>query len=463
MLRKLRITVAILVFCLLTFYFLDFAEVLPIEFHVLGHIQFIPALMSGSIAIIAGLIICTLLFGRIYCSTICPLGFLQDIIGRKTRNLSLPKLRWSIVAACFICFFSGFTVVVGILDPFSAYGRIAVHLFKPVYMFINNVLGISYKVEIVMFSIFSLVVAALTVIIIIALKGRTYCNTICPVGTILGFLSKYSLFKIRINGDCASCGICEKKCKASCIDAKNKTIDYSRCVNCFNCINNCNKKGISFSMLRKTEVDKSKRKFLLTGLAVAAVAPSAFAQSRSAISPPGAISAQRLLKTCTSCHLCVSKCPSKVLKPAFMEYGAGGIMQPVMSFEKGFCNFDCTICANICPSNALTPLTKEQKHRLQVGKVVFIPDLCVVHTDGTSCGACSEHCPTQAVKMIPYKNGLTEPFIDVDICVGCGGCEYICPVRPKRAIYVEGNKVHQQAKAFEVEQKEEKEITDFGF
>ena len=216
-------------------------------------------------------------------------------------------------------------------------------------------------------------------------------------------------------------------------------------------------------MLRKTEVDKSKRKFLLTGLAVAAVAPSAFAQSRSAISPPGAISAERLLKTCTSCHLCVSKCPSKVLKPAFMEYGAGGIMQPVMSFEKGFCNFDCTICANICPSNALTPLTKEQKHRLQVGKVVFIPDLCVVHTDGTSCGACSEHCPTQAVKMIPYKNGLTEPFIDVDICVGCGGCEYICPVRPKRAIYVEGNKVHQQAKAFEVEQKEEKEITDFGF
>jgi len=138
-------------------------------------------------------------------------------------------------------------------------------------------------------------------------------------------------------------------------------------------------------------------------------------------------------------------------------------MMPVMYFEKGFCNYDCTICTNVCPNNALTSLTMEQKHRLQVGKVVFVPELCVVNTKGTSCGACSEHCPTQAVKMVSYKNGLTIPFVDANICVGCGGCEFICPVRPNRAIYVEGNRVHQQARAFEVEKKEEKEITDFGF
>jgi formate hydrogenlyase subunit 6/NADH:ubiquinone oxidoreductase subunit I len=146
-----------------------------------------------------------------------------------------------------------------------------------------------------------------------------------------------------------------------------------------------------------------------------------------------------------------------------MEYGIGGMMMPMMSFEKGFCNFDCVICSRVCPSNALTPLAVEHKHRLQVGKVVFIPEICVVHKDGTSCGACSEHCPTQAVKMVPYKNGLTIPQIDADICVGCGGCEYICPTRPQRAIYVEGNKVHREAKAFEVEKNEVKEVTDFGF
>jgi formate hydrogenlyase subunit 6/NADH:ubiquinone oxidoreductase subunit I len=152
-----------------------------------------------------------------------------------------------------------------------------------------------------------------------------------------------------------------------------------------------------------------------------------------------------------------------VLKPSFTEYGAGGILIPIMDFERGFCNFDCTICTEVCPNNALTKLTKEQKHKLQVGRVVLKPELCIVHTQGWNCGACSEHCPTQAVKMIPYKDGLTTPFIDADICVGCGGCEFICPVRPQRAIYVEGNEVHRQARAFDVEEKDDKEITDFGF
>jgi ferredoxin len=423
------------------------------------------------------------------------MGIFQDIASRCSKKKSVYKknnflLRWSIVVISLILFLSGYTVIIGIIDPYSAYGRIAVHVFKPIYMFINNILAYAfnhfgnyafYRTEVVMLSVFSFIIALLTFAIVGVLawvNGRFYCNTICPVGTIFGFINKFSLFKIRINIDkCASCGICAKKCKASCIDAKTKSIDYTRCVNCFNCLNNCNKKAISFAIGKnKPEVhqavDKGKRKFLLTGLAAAIVAPVAvFAQVKTklsenrsnAISPPGAVSTERLLKHCTSCHLCISKCPSRVLKPAFMEYGISGMMMPVMYFEKGFCNFDCTACADVCPNKALTSLTVEQKHRLQVGRVVFKPELCIVHTEGTSCGACSEHCPTQAVKMIPYKDGLTMPFIDADICVGCGGCEFICPVRPERAIHVKGNNVHQQAKAFTVEKKEVKEITDFGF
>jgi len=482
MLKKLRVALSLFIFILLTFYFLDFAGILPTQFHALGHIQFIPALLSHNAGIIIFLAILVLLFGRIYCSTICPMGTLQDIISRKKKfayRKSNPILRWSIVAVCLILFFLGFTVVAGILDPYSMYGRIAVHLFKPIYMFANNILAsvfghfgnyAFYKTGIGILSAFSFAIALISFAAIGTLayaKGRLYCNTICPVGTIMGFLSKFSLFKIRINSDkCVSCGVCEKKCKASCIDAKAKTIDYSRCVNCFDCISNCNRKGISFSASHPL-VDKSKRNFLFAAIAAPAVLAKteikAASASKNVISPPGSVSAKRLLKHCSSCHLCVSKCPSHVLDPAFLEYGIGGMMMPKMSFEKGFCNFDCVICTRVCPNEALLPLSVEQKHKLQVGKVVFIPEICVVHTEGTSCGACSEHCPTQAVKMVPYKNGLTVPSIDEDICVGCGGCEYICPVRPKRAIYVEGNSEHKEAKAFESGEKKDVDIMDFGF
>lgn len=502
MLKILRTTAALVIFTLLSFYFLDFARILPRSFHVLSQIQFIPALLAVNIFVILAIFVFTLLFGRIYCSVICPMGIFQDIISRFSKLVNRkkkkyiyrknrPVLRWSVVGILLVLFMLRLTTWAGILDPYSAYGKMATHLFKPVYLLGNNILAsicnhfgnyTFYRVEIVMFGGFSFVVAMLIFLIIGILawkNGRLYCNTICPVGTVLGFFSKYSFFKIRLNADkCVSCGLCADKCKALCIDTQTKTIDYSRCVNCFNCLGSCSKKGISFSPAKlkiEQSADEKKRQFLLAGLTTAIGIPAALAQKKAelftendknsrqtAISPPGSISAEHLQKQCTSCHLCVSKCPSKVLKPAFLEYGIGGMMQPVMHFEKGFCNYNCRMCSNICPTGALTPLTVEQKHLTQVGRVVFRPQHCVVYAKGYNCGACSEHCPTQAVKMMPDKNGLTIPTIDPDICVGCGGCEFICPARP-RAIYVEGNKIHQQAKPFSVEEKKEMEITEFGF
>jgi ferredoxin len=509
MLKILRVIISSFIFILITFYFLDFGGVLPHQWHGLMRLQFIPALLGVNIVALVSITLIVLLFGRIYCSLICPMGIFQDGINRISKFVNRKKrpnryqkskniLRWSVVGITFVFFCLGYTLVLGTIDPYSAYGRITVHFFKPLYLLGNNLLAMIfnafgnytfYRIEIVLLSYYSFVTVLLTVLIIGIMSwksGRIYCNTICPVGTVLGFISKFSLFKIRINtSKCNHCGLCAKACKSSCIDSKAGSIDYSRCVDCFNCINICPKKCLSFTIpLNKQQqqdsipvgVDEQKRQFLLSGLSSMIALPVACSQGKTnmlngnkksvrttAISPPGAISEDNLLKHCSSCHLCISKCPSNVLKPAFMEHGIGGIMQPIMYFEKGFCNFDCTLCTNICPNGALKSLSVEEKHLVQVGRVVFDENICIVHKEGTNCGACSEHCPTQAVKMMPYKDGLTIPYIDPEICVGCGGCEFICPTRPYRAIHVEGNKIQQQAKAFTVEETQEKELTDFGF
>ncbi|HEX3024228.1 MAG TPA: 4Fe-4S dicluster domain-containing protein, partial [Chitinophagaceae bacterium] len=181
------------------------------------------------------------------------------------------------------------------------------------------------------------------------------------------------------------------------------------------------------------------------------------------ITPPGSVDVKRFNDSCTACQLCVSKCPSQVLQPTFTAYGIIGMMQPAMSFKQGYCNYHCIACSEICPTKAIVKISRKEKKTLQIGQVKFVKENCVVVTDGTNCGACSEHCPTQAVSMQPYKGDLNIPTINNELCVGCGGCEYICPVRPYRAIYVEGNPVHLQAKVTEDKETKKIKVDDFGF
>lgn len=522
MLKKIRVTLSVVLFSLITLYFLDFRDFLPQSFNFLADIQFIPALLGLNIVVLASLLLLTLIFGRVYCSSICPMGIYQDIaawlskkyIRKKKYTYSKAKsiLRWSVLGATVVAYIFGFAFLVGLLDPYGAYGRMVTHLLRPAYLAGNNLLATIftsfdnytfYKVSIYSLSLFSSAIALITLGVIGYLawrNGRTYCNTICPVGTTLGFLSKYSLFKIQfVDEKCNLCGLCTMKCKASCIDSKNKQIDYSRCVTCFNCIESCNRNALkyrlalpwkkkpaatqpAYSYVKEEKsgkevksVDASRRRFLsaslVTGLAVGnliaqevsqSVLPKRELKRQTPIAPPGAISFDHLREKCISCHLCVSKCPSHVIKPAFLEYGLGGIMQPKLYFDHGFCNYDCTICGEVCPTGAIQPLTIEEKNHTQMGQVQFILENCIVYYDETSCGACSEHCPTQAVHMVPYKGVLTIPEIDQNICVGCGACEHACPAIPFKAIYVEGLPV-QHTVEIKQEEAEEIVIDDFGF
>jgi len=300
------------------------------------------------------------------------------------------------------------------------------------------------------------------------MKGRLYCNTVCPVGTFLGLISKVSIFRMRIdNVKCSKCGRCAIACKSSCIDFLNMEIDNSRCVDCFNCIGTCPDHAMSFGFKlpqqREVPVDEKKRRFAISSLLLFfGISQRIFAQERntpmpkkastvkenktSPVSPPGSTSIENFTSKCTACSLCISACPNNVLIPSFTEYGIAGIMQPHMDYHKGFCAYECVRCLEICPTGALLPLLPESKKLTQLGRAVFIKENCIVQTERTACGACAESCPTKAVHMIPFPGNLTIPSTTDDICIGCGHCEYACPVMPYKAIFVNGNPVHAAAK-----------------
>jgi len=498
-LRIFRIAVAVLFLVSLMLIFLDLKDYLPGWFReVFLFLQFIPSTLNFittsawlSLGFIVVLIL-TLLFGRVYCSFICPLGILQDLISRisnlfrkRNKRFSFLKarniLRYGFLIISLVAVISGFIVFLGWLDPFSIFGRFMTHAVRPIVIYINNgIASVLFSsniywlapVEFRAFSWASLGAVAVLMTVVIwmsAAYGRLYCNTICPVGTLLGLFSRFSFFKIKLDqATCNSCGLCQKACKAGCINAKDKSVDMSRCIACFNCLTACQSNGVlynSTSNIRSLESDESRRNFLVkttTLLLTGAGLTKVFAQPESSnptqiaeqkefpVSPPGSKSIDRFTSKCVACHLCVSICPKQVLQPSLFEYGLKGFLQPRMDYHTSYCNFDCTLCGEVCPTGAILPLTLEQKHVEQIGKVVFIRRNCIVRTDLTDCGACSEHCPTKAVEMVPWRRVLLIPKVHPEICIGCGACEFACPTKPYKAIYVDGNNIHQIAQKPEI-------------
>lgn len=496
MYRKIRIVLAAIFFACITLLFLDFTGSIHAWLGWMAKIQFLPAVLALNVGVIIFLLALTLIFGRVYCSVICPLGVMQDIISwfiglRKHKKFrfrhtnEIKWLRYGMLVIFIILLIAGLNSIAILIAPYSAYGRIASNLFAPVYGLGNNILAFFaeragsyafYEKEVWIRSIpvFTVAVVTFVILAILAWKGgRTYCNTICPVGTFLGLLSRFSLLRPVIDPEkCKSCSLCEHRCKASCIDSKNRKIDYSRCVACMDCIDTCTSGAISYRFRKKnvpqkadkTEnakpADKGRRNFISASLmaatavtlkaqehkmdgGLAAIADKKVPSRSTHIVPPGAVSAKNFSAHCTACQLCVSVCPNDVLRPAtdLLRF-----MQPEMGFEKGYCRPECTKCSEVCPTGAIRPITKEDKSSVQIGHAVWIADNCLVLTEGISCGQCSRKCPAGAIRMVKTEiKGKTRtiPAVNEEKCIGCGTCENLCPARPFSAIYVEGHEVHR--------------------
>lgn len=501
MLRTIRLTAAIVCFALITLLFLDFTGTLHTWFGWLAKIQFLPALLALNIGVVLFLVLLTFLFGRIYCSVICPLGVFQDIISwisgkqKKNRFRYSPAKKWlryGVLGVFIIMMVAGLNSLAILIAPYSAYGRIASSLFAPLWQWGNNLLAYFaermnsyafYETEVWLKSLSTLLIAAVTFIVLGILawrNGRTYCNTICPVGTVLGFISKYAIFKPVIDtSKCNGCGLCARNCKASCINSKEHQIDYSRCVACMDCLNKCKRGAIKYARqaapknnapatetvkaqaVTGEQVDNARRSFL-SASAIFATASVLKAQEKKVdgglatiedkkiperenpIYPAGALSARNFAQHCTACQLCVSACPNQVLRPSG---NLMTLMQPEMSYERGYCRPECTKCSEVCPAGAIHPITTADKSATQIGHAVWIKENCIPLTDGVECGNCARHCPSGAIQMVPSNPDNQDspkiPVVNVEKCIGCGACENLCPSRPFSAIYVTGHQMHR--------------------
>lgn len=447
-LKIIRIILAALMLFGITTLIFDFTDGAVLR-HWLGwmpKMQLLPAILALNVVVVVAILLVTFLFGRLYCSVICPMGIFQDIfiwfhklIFGKKRPYRYRKpqnwLRYTVLALFVLLMVLGINGIATLVAPYSAYARMVANIHGT---------GLVHWVAI----------ATLCCVGVMSfMYGRLWCNTLCPVGTLLGLISKYSLFGIRIDPEkCVACGKCEKRCKANCINLESKIVDGSRCVMCFNCLGHCKQGAISISRnnqsnqnIQSNPIDPSRRKFLAVTAAVgaatalhaqeqkldgglAAIENKQVPKRNMPLKPAGAISLKNFESRCTACQLCVGKCPEKVLRPSTE---LSSLMQPYMAFDQGYCRTACTRCSEVCPTGAIQHIDKEQKTAISIGHAVVLTDNCI------GCGACARHCPSAAILMVDGK-----PAVNESMCLGCGACEYYCPARPMTAIYVEGRERH---------------------
>ncbi|PKN52483.1 MAG: hypothetical protein CVU55_04365 [Deltaproteobacteria bacterium HGW-Deltaproteobacteria-13] len=488
---QIRIVISLLIFALFLLLFLGGENISVFLASILLPFQFVPALIhvltQPEALFVSGLIfilVISFIFGRIYCSFLCPLGTLQDIVIALARKTGFHKkhafrkpnnwLRYSIFGLTFAAAALGSMSLLNLLDPYSLTGRIFTSFVQPLFVRTGNTgINILKNFNIYLFpadsaylpvSVIAVTFVFLIMILIMAARaGRLYCNAVCPVGTLLGFIARVAVFKLTIDpGGCNHCNGCESVCKADCIDAQNSTIDQSRCVSCFNCLDACPQTTVSYKLsrnnIRNSKWLPARRGFLIGTLAAAATGLFAFtpglrhllgtahASQNQPITPPGSVGLNHFTQACTSCHLCVSVCPTKVITPSFSGYGLSGILQPQMNYENSFCDYECNLCGRICPTGAILPLPLPEKKFTQIGEVELLKDKCVVYVNKNNCGACGEVCPTHTISFVDKEN-ILYPEVDTRYCIGCGACEKSCPTAPK-SIVVHSNLIHKKAEKY---------------
>ncbi|MFQ6040044.1 MAG: 4Fe-4S binding protein [Candidatus Poribacteria bacterium] len=451
------------------------------------------------------LAILTLFLGRFFCNWVCPLGTTLDITDRvffkkiarwKLRQFPshLRNLKYYILTAFCISAILGLQLI-WLLDPLSIVTR---SYALPLFSYSNFIADSSFDsfsrvkgVNAVSESIYPFFEKYLTspekpvwrmhlpffaVFVGIVFLGiysrRFWCRSLCPLGALLGFFSRFRILRRVVSDECIECGRCLRECKMQAISDDMRGTIEQECIECMGCVEICPTYTVSFkfrfpsfdkkSRLKAEQLDLSRRSLIKATVAGVAAAPLLSLNygrrniNESIIRPPGALVEEEFVDRCIRCGECMKICPTNGLQPTFLEAGLQGIWTPILVPRVGYCEYVCNACTQTCPTDAIVPLTEEEKKRIKIGTAYIDRSRCIPWSEYQNCLVCEEVCPipTKAVKfkVVTHKmyNGdlrrLKLPIVLKDKCIGCGICENKCPVTPKAAIKVtcraEGRKTH---------------------
>ncbi|MFB3813861.1 MAG: 4Fe-4S binding protein [Terriglobales bacterium] len=451
------------------------------------------------------IILLTFFLGRFFCGWICPLGTLHHFFGyiRSERKRGRARLelnryrRWQtlkyyLLVAGLVAALLG-SGIIGLLDPVSLTVRaFAVAVLPAVHYAVNSTTAVLYHsgsgilrtlADLIQFAFGATVLSfrqphfrqaflfGLILVVLLALNLRVtrfWCRALCPLGALLGLLSRWSLLTLeKRHGQCGECNRCLLHCQGADEPLPGSSWRKAECHLCFNCVAECEDQTLAFRWLRPATStivgpDLTRRRALTSAAAGIALVPLLRAGTAlktenddRLLRPPGALAESDFLARCIRCDACLKACPNNALHPAFAEAGLEGLWTPVLVPRIGYCEPSCVLCGEVCPAGAIWRITSQEKgwatgtkndKPIHIGTAFYDRGRCLPWAMTTDCIVCQEWCPTspKAIYLRPAEvvdaagkvKQVRQPYVEPERCVGCGACEFACPVQDRPAIYV---------------------------
>lgn len=439
------------------------------------------------------LLFVTLFLGRIFCGFICPFGTIHhmvswvkpalkgDMLIKANQKTPSQRIKYLVLIAVLIAALFGLNLA-GLMDPISLLFRsVALAVLPAINVGIRSLIDfmtksdlkifhmLGYAIEITLSSIFGFGYQAfksawfmgiifLFILFLNRIRPRFWCRVLCPLGALLGIFSRLSLLKLNKDQDkCTNCQRCTKSCQGAASPIPGQDWESAECLFCFNCFHACPEDALSFRFSRIPKSNKRPdigRRVLLTGL-LAGVSLPFFGKldgqihkvsDPRLIRPPGSLEESDFLSLCQRCGLCMKACPTNVIHPTIAEAGMAGFWTPHLIMTLGYCEYTCTLCGSVCPTGAIKEISAKEKieRPIKIGSAYIDRGRCLPWSGNGPCIVCEEHCPTspkaiylrEEVVSAPdeKRQKVKVPYVDLKRCVGCGICEYKCPVKGRPAI-----------------------------